>query len=61
MTKSSDEAILDDLKNAEHAGASGAEIGVEEFIIAQRAARRMKAWHALEVEKRAKRKAEEEA
>ena len=44
VKKSSDEAILDELKNAEHA-ASGAEIGVEEFVIAQRAARRMKAWY----------------
>ena len=60
VKKSSDEAILENLKQADHAqGAS--ELGLGEFVIAQRAARRMKQWYKLAAEKRDKEEAEKSA
>ena len=48
---------MDDIKAVQ--GGGGAEIGLEEFVIAQRAARRMKEWFRLA--KEAKDKADAEA
>ena len=60
VKKSSDEAMLDDLKKEDNVK-GGLELGLSEFVIAQRAARRMKAWYTLAAQAKEKADKEKEA
>ena len=58
VKKTSDEAIMDDLKDQ---GVDQAEMGLAEFVIAQRTARKMKAWYKIKSEERDRKKMAAEA